>query len=92
METFIRYEYTFLKNIYSKDELLGAPQIKTLADYYKTYQKFIKICAAPQTMFVSHINFDDLDQKFDSELKSLFKLTVPALRLKKFRKILKIWN
>ena len=61
METFIRYEYTFLKNIYSKDEFLSAPQIKTLADYYKTYQKFMKICAALQTMFVLHINFDDLD-------------------------------
>ena len=30
---FINYEYTFLKNIYSKDELLSAPQIKNLADY-----------------------------------------------------------
>ena len=33
---FISYEYTFLKNIYSKDELLSAPQIKNLADYYET--------------------------------------------------------
>ena len=45
----IRYEYTFLKNIYPKDELLSTPQIKTLADYYKTYQKFIRICTASTT-------------------------------------------
>ena len=58
---FICYEYTFLKNMYSKDELLSAPEIKTLVDYYKTYQKFIRICIALHAIFVSHINFDDLE-------------------------------
>ena len=83
---FIRYEYTFLKNIYSKDELLGAPQIKTLADYYKTYQKFIRICTARQAMFVSHVNFDDLDEEFDPELKEFIQSDCPGFTLEEIQK------
>ena len=88
---FTRYKYTFLKNIYSKDELLSAPQIKTLAENYKTYQKFIRICTALQPILVSHVNFDDLDGEFDPELKGFIQ-TNCAIPLKKFRKILKIWK
>ena len=50
-DLFICYEYTYLKNVYSKNELLSDPQIKTLADYYKTYQTFIRICTTLQLMF-----------------------------------------
>ena len=78
---FIRYEYTFLKNIYSNDELLSANQIKTLADYYKIYQKFIRICTALQEIFVSHVNFDDLDEKFDPELKEFIQSDCPGFTL-----------
>ena len=53
---FIRYEYTFLKNIYTKDELRSAPQIRTLGDYYKTFQKFIKILQLyKQSLFLTLI-------------------------------------
>ena len=83
---FIRYEYTFLKNIYSKDELLSAPYIKNLADYYKTYQKFIRICAALQAMFVSHVNFDDLDEEFDPELKEFIQTNRAGSTLEEIQK------
>ena len=65
---FIRYEHKFLRNIYTKEQLASAPQIKTWKEYYKTFQKFIKICASLQSVLVSHVNFDDSDDN-DLELR-----------------------
>ena len=41
---YIRCEHKFLQNIYSNEQLESSPQISTLANYYQTYQKFLKIC------------------------------------------------
>ena len=75
-----------MENIYSKDELLIAPQIKTLAHYYKTYQKFVRICIALQAIFVSHINFDDLDEELDPELKEFIQPNCDDSTLEKIQK------
>ena len=56
---YIRYEHKSLRNLYAKEQLESAPQIKTLQEYYKTFQKFIKFCASLQSVLVSHVNFDD---------------------------------
>ena len=81
---FIRYEYTFLKNIYTKDELRSAPQIRTLGDYYKTFQKFIKICTALQEKFISHVDFSDIDE-FDPELKEFIQTKCNSTTLKEIQ-------
>ena len=43
-----------------------------MQEYYKTFQKFIKICASLQSVLVSHINFDDSDYN-DHELKDFLQ-------------------
>ena len=48
----IWYEHKFLRNIYSKEQLESAPQMKILQEYYKTFQKFIKICVSFQSVLV----------------------------------------
>ena len=40
----IRFEHTFLRNIFSKEQLCSAEQIKTLESYYEFFQKYIQIC------------------------------------------------
>ena len=69
---YIRYEHKFLRNTYSKEQLKSAPQIKTLQEYHKTFQKFIKICVSLQSVLVSHVNFDDSDDN-DHELKDFLQ-------------------
>ena len=41
---FIRFEYKFLRNIYSYDELAQSEDICSLENYYTAYKKFISIC------------------------------------------------
>ena len=69
---YIRYEHKFLRNIYSKEQLESAPQIKALQEYYKTFQKFIKICVGLPSVLFSHVNFDDSDDN-DHELKDFLQ-------------------
>ena len=69
---FIRYEHKFLGNIYSKEQIESSPQIKTLKEYYKIFQKFIKICVSFQSVLISHVNFDDSDDN-DHELKDFLQ-------------------
>ena len=39
----IRFEHTFLRNIFSEEQLCSAEQIKTLKNYYEFFQKYIQI-------------------------------------------------
>ena len=40
----IRFEHTFLRNIFSEEQLCSAEQIKTLQNYYEFFQKYVQIC------------------------------------------------
>ena len=40
----IRYEYKFLKNIFSQEELDTTEELKSLTAYYEAFQKFIHFC------------------------------------------------
>ena len=71
-DIYIRYEHKFLRNIFSKEQLASAPQIRTLKEYYKTFQKFIKIGVSLESVLVSHVSFDDSDDN-DHELKDFLK-------------------
>ena len=37
----IRYEYKFLRNIYSQEQLNWSPQMKSLEAYYEAFQSYI---------------------------------------------------
>ena len=56
---FIRFEYKFLRNIYSDKETQQSPQICTLEKYYETYQKFIKISVSLLCIFGLNLNQDE---------------------------------
>ena len=69
----IRYEHTFLRNIYSKEQLASSSQIKSLKDYYQTFKKFLKICLSLQSVLISDVNFDNCDDESDRELKDFLQ-------------------
>ena len=74
----------FLRNLYSKEQLNSSPEIKILKEYYKTFQKFIKICISLQSVLVSHVNFDDSDNN-DHELKDFLQNNCASYNLDDLR-------
>ena len=69
----IRYEHKFLRNIYSKEQLSGSPQISTPENYYETHQNFIKICLALQSVLISHVTFDNVEDEYGLRLKEFLQ-------------------
>ena len=69
----IKISVQFVRNIYSKEELSKSPQISTLENYYETYQNFIKICLALQSVIISHVNFDDVEDECGLHLKEFLE-------------------
>ena len=74
----------FLRNLYSKEQLNSSPEIKILKEYYKTFQKFIKICISLQSVLVSHVNFDDSENN-DHELKEFLQNNCASYNLDDLR-------
>ena len=81
---FIRYEYKFLRNIYSDSEIAESPQICTLQNYYVVYQKFIKICICILAFLGSSHVAKDEDQ-FDIDLKDFLQEKYPETDLEELR-------
>ena len=69
----IRYEHKFLRNIYSKEQLSGSPLISTPENYYETHQNFIKICLALQSVLISHVTFDNVEDEYGLRLKEFLQ-------------------
>ena len=81
---FIRYEYKFLRNIYSDSEIAESPQICTLQNYYVAYQKFIKICLSLVVLLGgSHVTKDE--DQFDIDLKDFLQEKYPETDLEELR-------
>ena len=79
----IRYQHTFLRNIYSDNEIAESPQIYTLQNYYLAYQNFIKIYISLLALSRSHINAIDEDQ-FNDDLKDFLLEKYPETQLEGF--------
>ena len=71
----IRFEHTFLRNIYSDVEIEQSPQFFTLENYYETYQKFIKVSRSLLSIFGSNMNQDE--DQFDLDLKDFLQEKYP---------------
>ena len=82
---YIRCEHKFLQNIYSNEQLKSSPQISTLAIYYQTYEKFLKICLALQSVLISHSDIADIEE-FNFETKSFIENECSGLALDDLRK------
>ena len=75
---FIRYEHSFLRNIYSNSEIAESPQICTLQNYYVVHQKFIKICTSLLALLGgSHVTKDE--DQFNKDLEDFLQEKFPDL-------------
>ena len=57
---YIRYEHTFLRNIYIEEQLQNSPQILILENYYKIFPKFLRTCLLLQSVLISHNGVNDI--------------------------------
>ena len=73
---FIRYENKFFRNIYSVEELKELTQINTSESYYKSYQKFIRICIGVLGISGTNSNIDD---DINSDLKEILNEKLPEI-------------
>ena len=65
----IRFEYKFLRNIFSEEQLALAEKIRTLENYYIFFEEFIEICVGLLAFLNSnHRNFiNDSTENFVEE-------------------------
>ena len=67
-DLYIRDEHKFLRNIYSEDQIQTSPQIPTLENYYKTFQKILRICLSLQSILMRHNDINYIED-FDYEAR-----------------------
>ena len=65
----IRFEHTFLRNIFSEEQLCSADQIKTLQNYYEFFQRYIQICVG----LLALLNSNQRDNFINDEVENLWK-------------------
>ena len=69
----IRYEYKFLKNIFSQDELETSAQLKSLAAYYEAFEEYIHFCVEVLRVVTGYnIRFRDLSTEVAQFLEDNF--------------------
>ena len=86
----IRFEHTFLRNIFSEEQLCLAEQIKTLQNYYEFFQKYIQICVGLLALVNSNQreNFiideveDFVEEEFADETIHEIKNTIQKTEIK----------
>ena len=86
----IRFEHTFLRNIYSEEQLLSAEHTKTLQNYYDIFQKYIQICVGllallnsnQRTNFINDEIEEFMDEEFPDEKIQEIKNTINKTEIK----------
>ena len=86
----IRFEDTFLRNIYSEEQLLSAEHTKTLQNYYDIFQKYIQICVGllallnsnQRTNFINDEIEEFMDEEFPDEKIQEIKNTINKTEIK----------
>ena len=86
----IRFEHTFLRNIFREEQLCSAEQIKTLQNYYEFFQKYIQICVGLVALLNSNQreNFindqveDFVEEEFTDETIRKIKNTIQKTEIK----------
>ena len=82
---YIRYEHKFLRNIYTEDQIQTSPQISTLENYYKIFQKFLRVCFSLQSILISHNDINDIED-FDYETRDFIRSDCLDYSLEELRK------
>ena len=86
----IRFEHTFLRNIFSEEQLSLAEQIKTLQNYYELFQKYIQICVGLLALlnsnqrehFINDEVEDFVEEEFADETIREIKNTIQKTEIK----------
>ena len=68
----IRFEHTFLRNIFSEEQLCSAEQIKTLQNYYEFFQKYIQICIGGLAVLNSNQRENFINDEVDDFVEEEF--------------------
>ena len=68
----IRFEYTFLRNIFSEEQLYSAEQIKTSQNYYEFFQKYIQICVGLLALLNSNQRENFIDEEVEDFVEEEF--------------------
>ena len=76
----IRFEHTFLRNVFSEEQLCSAEQIKTLQNYYEFFQKYIQICVG----LLALVNSNKRKILLTTKLRILWKKN---LQMKQYTKL-----
>ena len=82
---YIRYDHNFLRNMYIEDQMQTSPQISALENYYKTFQKFLKIFQLLQSILISHNDVNDIED-FDYKTRGFIRNDCLYYSLEELRK------
>ena len=86
----IRFEHTFLRNIYSEEQLRSAEHTKNLQNYYDIFQKYIQICVGLLALlnsnrrdnFISDEVEEFVEEEFADEAIQEIKNTINKTEIK----------
>ena len=86
----IRFEHTFLRNIYSEEQLRSAEHTKNLQNYYDIFQKYIQICVGLLALlnsnrrdnFISDEVEEFVEEEFADETMQEIKNTINKTEIK----------
>ena len=71
-DSVIRFEHTFLRNIFSEQELCSADQIKTLKNYYEFFQRYIQICVGLLALLNSNLRDNFISDEVENFVEEEF--------------------
>ena len=68
----IRFEHTFIRNIYTIEQIKQSDDLKCLENYYKAYQKFISISIGLLSMFNNYNRIDEVNVETNEFIEESF--------------------
>ena len=68
----IHFEHTFLRNIFSEQQLYSADQIKTLENYYEFFQRYIQMCVGLLALLNSNQRDNFISDKVENFVEEEF--------------------
>lgn len=83
---FIQYEHKFLRNIYITKQLNESIQLCAIENYYKTYQKYIRICSGLLSVFNSFDAWVENEDLLCDDLKGFIDVNYPEDTLEELKK------
>ena len=68
----IRFEHTFLRNIYTEEQLHSAEHTRNLQNYYEIFKKYIQICVGLLALLNNNRRDNFINDEVDKFLEEEF--------------------